>query len=356
MSPSAKEKEYVPKHRKVGPYRVQEVLGRGGMAVVYGGLHEQLQREVAIKELLPLARHDPEGMSRFRREALALAAFRHQGIVTLYDLIEKNDALFMILERVDGPTLQELMEEGPLPPEVAAVVGAKVAAALEHAHFNRIIHRDIKPSNVMFTKSGEVKLMDFGIAKDIGLEALTRQGMAIGTPSYMSPEQVAGKKIDHCTDLYSLGTMLYEALAGVKAFTGKSAGEVFAKIRDGRCLPLGKAAPKVPRALRRIVERAMKVRAEQRYPDAASLRRDLERFAASSLTVSDNTVLVAFLRYRQKLTQTEALIHLTSGELTAAQTFVRTRHSHPGRWATAVLFTAAAAFGVWIWLHPLWRP
>jgi serine/threonine-protein kinase len=215
MSPSAKEKEYVPKHKKVGPYRVRQVLGRGGMAVVYAGLHEQLQREVAIKELLPLARHDPEGMSRFRREALALAAFRHQGIVTLYDLIEKNDALFMILERVDGPTLQELMADGPLPPEVAAVVGAKVAAALEHAHFNRIIHRDIKPSNVMFTKSGEVKLMDFGIAKDIGLEALTRQGMAIGTPSYMSPEQVAGKKIDHRTDLYSLGAMLYEALAGV---------------------------------------------------------------------------------------------------------------------------------------------
>jgi serine/threonine-protein kinase len=355
MSPSAKEKEYVPKHKKVGPYRVRQVLGRGGMAVVFGGLHEQLQREVAIKELLPIARHDPEGMSRFRREALALAAFRHQGIVTLYDLIEKNDSLFMILELVDGPTLADLMKEGPLPPEVAAVIGAKVASALEHAHFNRIIHRDIKPSNVMFTKSGEVKLMDFGIAKDIGLEALTRQGMAIGTPSYMSPEQVAGKKIDHRTDLYSLGAMLYEALAGQKAFTGKSAGEVFAKIRDGRCVPLGKAAPRVPRALRRIVERAMKVKGDQRYPDAASLRRDLEAWCASQLTVSDSALLIAFLRYRKKLTQTEALVHLSSGELTAAQTFVRTQHPHPWRWVGFALCAAAAGGGWYAWAHGLLR-
>lgn len=359
MSPAAKEKEKAkekapaPKHRKIGPYRVLSVIGRGGMAVVFGGLHESLQREVAIKELLPVAKHDPEGVSRFRREALALAAFRHQGIVTLYDLVEKNDSLFMIMEKVDGPTFSELMRDGEIPPEVAAVIGAKLAAALDHAHFNRIIHRDIKPSNVMFTKSGEVKLMDFGIAKDIGLEALTRQGMAIGTPSYMSPEQVVGRKIDHRTDLYSLGVMLYEALAGAKAFTGASAGEVFAKIRDGRCVPLAKAAPRVPRALRKIVERAMRPKPDQRYPDAASLRRDLERFAGQHLTVSDSAVLVAFLRYRNKLSHTEAMVHLSSGELTAAQTFVRRRRSHPWRWVLTGLLGASAAGGWYAWANHL---
>jgi serine/threonine-protein kinase len=335
---------------------VLKELGRGGMAVVLGGLHEGLQREVAIKELLPIAKHDPEGTSRFRREALALAAFRHQGIVTIYDLVEKNDSLFMVMEKVDGPTLLELMREGPLPPEVAAVVGAKLAGALEHAHFNRIIHRDIKPANVMFTKSGEVKLMDFGIAKDIGLEALTRQGMAIGTPSYMSPEQVIGKKIDARTDVYSLGVMLYEALSGAKAFTGKSAGEVFARIREGRCEPLAKVAPKVPKALRRIVERAMRPKPDQRYPDAATLRRELQAWAAGNVSVPDNALLVAFLRYREKLTNTEAMLHLSEGQLTAAQTFVRTRKKTRGPWVALLLLAATAGLGWWAWAHQLIQP
>src|SRR5262249_39643382 len=153
-------------------------LGRGGMARVYRGLHEALQREVALKELLPDVR-DQEAISRFRREALALAGFRHQHIVTLYDLVEKNDSLFMVMEYVDGPTLAELLRGGPLPAEIAAVMGLQLSQALEHAHFRRIIHRDLKPANVMVTRTGEVKLMDFGVAKDEQLEALTREGMAV---------------------------------------------------------------------------------------------------------------------------------------------------------------------------------
>src|SRR5256885_14945452 len=124
------------------------------MAIVYRGIHETLQREVAIKELTAESMRDREAQSRFRREALALAAFRHQNIVTLYDLVEKNDTLYMIMEFVDGPTLSDLLKEEPIPPIIAALIGARLASALDHAHFNRIIHRDIKPSNVMITKAG----------------------------------------------------------------------------------------------------------------------------------------------------------------------------------------------------------
>ncbi|WP_434391731.1 serine/threonine-protein kinase [Melittangium boletus] len=285
------------------------------MAQVYRGLHEMLQREVAIKEMLADPLRDKESVSRFRREALALAAFRHQNIVTLYDLVEKNDVLFMVMEYVDGPTLHELLKEGPLPPEVAAAVGARIADALEHAHFRRIVHRDLKPANVMITKAGDVKLMDFGVAKDATLETLTAQGMAVGTPSYMSPEQVTGAPVDGRTDLFSLGVLLYEALTGTRPFQGRSAGEVFARIREGDYKPLHKVAPHLPRPLTDVVKRALSVRPEDRFPHAGAMRRELEAFLAERVTMSCEAFLVGFLRQRDRLTESEALLHLTQQEL-----------------------------------------
>jgi serine/threonine protein kinase len=174
--------EVKTRHRKVGPYRILGPLGKGGMAQVFRGLHEALQREVAIKELLPEGAANKDTLSRFRREALALASMRHQNVVAVYDLVDKAGAQFLILELVDGPTLHELLRDAPLPPMVAAVVGAQMCAALEHAHFHRIIHRDLKPANVMLGRVGEVKLMDFGIARDEDLGRLTQTGMASERP------------------------------------------------------------------------------------------------------------------------------------------------------------------------------
>ena len=349
------EKEVLTKPRKVGPYRVLQEVGRGGMAVVYRGVHEPLQREVALKELLPSVA-DLESNSRFRREALALAAFRHQNIVTLYDLVEKNDSLYMVMEFVDGPTLAELLKTGPLPAPVAAVIGARVASALDHAHFSHIIHRDIKPSNIMVTKTGEVKLMDFGIAKDAGLEALTRKGIAVGTPSYMSPEQVMGTEVDARTDVWSLGVVLYECLTGVKPFTGANAGEVFAKVRDGKFNPVRRATPGVPRALEKIVHRALRVSLNRRYPTAASVRRDCELFLGREVGISHQALLVAFLRQRGKLTETEALARVTTREL--QQVAVWDAGSSGGgvglRWALAV---GALALGSALYAtHSIWMP
>jgi eukaryotic-like serine/threonine-protein kinase len=330
------------------------------MALVYKGIHEQLQREVALKELLPESQRDKESLSRFHREALALAAFRHQNIVTLYDLVEKNDSLFMVMEYVDGPTLQELIKDGPLPPDVAAVIGARIASALDHAHFRHIIHRDLKPGNVMLTKSGEVKLMDFGIAKDVDLVALTQQGMAVGTPAYMSPEQVTGATLDPRTDIFSLGVLLYEALTGTRPFQGRTAGEIFAKIRDGKYTPLHKAAPHVPAPVANVVKRALEVKPEHRFPDAAAMRRELDLFLAREVTVSHSGLLVSFLRHRQRVTETEALAYLTNAELSVLDAYVSERRAHAGRgglrwWVTVVLLSLATATGVYF-TQDQWAP
>jgi serine/threonine-protein kinase len=327
------------------------------MATVYRAVHETLQREVAIKELTADSMRDREAQSRFRREALALANFRHQNIVTLYDLVEKNDALYMIMEYVDGPTLQQLLKEGPLPPDVVAIIGARVASALDHAHFSRIIHRDIKPANVMLTKTGEVKLMDFGIAKDEGMEALTKEGIAIGTPSYMSPEQVTGAALDGRTDMFSLGVVMYECLTGVRPFTGATAGEVFARIRDGKAKPVSKVAPHVPPPLELVIRRCMKVKIDQRYFDAAELRRDLEMHLARQVSISHQAMMVAFLRHRNKITETEALARLTSHEMEFVETFSKLSRRGGFGWlgwlAAAVTAVGAAMYLAQQWWIPL---
>ncbi len=340
------------RHRKVGPYRVLGELGRGGMAQVYRGLHEQLQREVALKELLPDGQRDKETQSRFMREALALAGFRHQNIVTLYDLVEKADSLFMVMELVDGPTLHDLIHDGPLPADVAAVVGARIASALDHAHFRHIIHRDLKPANIMLTKAGEVKLMDFGIAKDVDLVALTQQGMAVGTPAYMSPEQVTGVPVDGRTDIFSLGVLLYEALTGRRPFQGKTAGEVFARIREGKYTPIHKAAPHVPKPLAAIIKQALEVKREARFADAAAMRRALDFFLAREVKVSHSALMVSFLRHREKLTETEALAHLSQAELSLLEADAAERQSRGGggllRWVVALLLALGAGAGVYL--------
>jgi serine/threonine protein kinase len=236
---------------------------------------------------------------------------------------------------------------------VAAVLGARIASALDHAHFRHIIHRDLKPGNVMLTKSGEVKLMDFGIAKDVDLVALTQQGIAVGTPAYMSPEQVTGTALDPRTDIFSLGVLLYEALTGARPFQGKTAGEIFAKIRDGKYTPLHKAAPHLPAPLTNVVKRALEVKPENRYPDAAAMRRELDLFLAREVQVSHSALIVSFLRQRQKLTETEALAHLTHAELGVLEAHAASQRSRSGqgklRWVAAiVLLSLATAAGVYL--------
>ena len=300
--------------RKVGDCRILGPLGKGGMAQVYRGLHETLQREVAIKELPADTAKSAEQKSRFLREAMALAGFRHQHIVTLYDLVEKNDAFYMVMELVDGPTLSELIKEAPLPAEAVAVVGLQLASALEHAHFHRVVHRDLKPGNVMINSWGDVKLMDFGIAQQEALDRLTKTGMAVGTPAYMSPEQITGGAVDVRSDIYSLGVMLYEAVSGRRPFVAPNPGEVFAKVTVGTHEKISKVA-KLPKPLAEVIEQAMARRPEDRFQDATALRRAMERLL-ERLEHAPSAVLVNFLKNRKRLTESEALARLSRTDLT----------------------------------------
>lgn len=352
----------VPKHRKIGPYRIEGELGRGGMARVYKGTHESLERHAAIKELLPEAIRDKETQARFNREARALATFRHQNIVTVYDLIEKNDQVFLVMEFVEGPSLLELLRDGPIPSDVVAVLAMQLAAGLDHAHFNRVIHRDLKPANVMITKTGEVKLMDFGIAKDESVDSLTKEGIAIGTPSYMSPEQVTGQKVDPRTDIFSLGVVMYEMLSGEKPFVGKTTGEVFSKIRDGKFKPIAKAAPRTPKALQDIVRKAMAGPVDKRYFDANSMLRELEQYLARTIKMSPSALLVAFLKMRGKISEIEALQHVTSLQLSIVEDLESDksiankalgRTGRRWRWALATVVAAGTALYL---SHPQWLP
>jgi serine/threonine protein kinase len=183
--------------------------------------------------------------------------------------------------------------------------------------------------------------------------ALTQQGMAVGTPAYMSPEQVTGTALDPRTDIFSLGVLLYEALTGVRPFQGKTAGEIFARIRDGKYTPLHKAAPHVPPPLAHVVKRALEVKPENRYPDAAAMRRELDLFLAREVKVSHAALLVSFLRQRQKLTETEALAHLTQAELGVLEAHAASQRSRSGQGklrvvAALVLLSLATAAAVYL--------
>lgn len=308
---------------------------------MYRGVHETLQREVAIKELSADSAKDQEKMSRYRREAMALANFHHQHIVTLYDFIEKNDAWYMVMELVEGPTLAELIKESPLPASVVTVIALHMAQALEHAHFQKVVHRDLKPGNIMLSKNGETKLMDFGIAQNDDLDRLTKAGLTVGTPAYMSPEQISGAPVDVRSDVYSLGVVLYEALSGKKPFVGSNAGEVFAKVTIGKRESLKKVAPDTPRPLRRIIDQMMALNVRDRFTDATALRHALEPLLGA-LGKPPSALLVNFLRSRQRITESEALARLSRtdlaelSQLTPAQLTTVPR----SRWGVALTFGA----------------
>jgi serine/threonine-protein kinase len=259
----------------------------------------------------------------------------------------------MVMELVDGPTLSELIKESPLPPDAVCVIGLQLASALEHAHFHRVVHRDLKPGNVMINSWGDVKLMDFGIAQQEDLARLTRTGMAVGTPSYMSPEQITGGPVDARSDLYSLGVMLYEALSGKRPFTGANPGEVFAKVTTGKFEPLGKVSRKAPKDLVKVIERAMAKDADKRFADATALRRAFEELL-SRLERTPSSVLVNFLRARKRITETEANDRLTKVEQASKLSPAELAVVKRPRWGLGLVLGAMVGAGVASW--PQWGP
>jgi serine/threonine protein kinase/beta-lactam-binding protein with PASTA domain len=262
-----------------GRYRLEARIGSGGMAEVYRGVDPVLNRTVAIKILLPQYARDTNFVARFRREAQAAARLNHPNIVGVYDTGADGDTQYIVMEFIEGRTLADFLGAGRrLTPVQAAEVSQKVCGALAAAHAQGVIHRDIKPGNIMVTRDGTVKVMDFGIARiTSGVETAPQTSAVLGTASYLSPEQAQGAPVDARTDIYSLGTVLYELLAGRPPFLGESPVAVAYKQVNEAPVPPSQLNPDVPPREDAVVMRALSKNPANRYQSAQEFSEDLDR-------------------------------------------------------------------------------
>lgn len=275
---------------RLGPYEILSTLGAGGMGEVYVAFDPALDRKIAIKILHDAVATDPERRGRFEREARAIAALNHPNIVTIHAIDDAGGVRFLAMELVDGKTLDEALPQGGMPFDRLLQIAIPLTAAVSAAHERGITHRDLKPQNVMIGTDGRVKVLDFGLAKlrepvggpaDVtGLSAphemQTGDGRILGTVAYMSPEQAEGKEIDHRTDLFSLGVILFEMATGQRPFTGDSYGSVLASVVRDTPLSVTGRRPDLSPDFARIVRKALSKDPERRYQTAADLRNDLE--------------------------------------------------------------------------------
>jgi serine/threonine protein kinase/beta-lactam-binding protein with PASTA domain len=285
-------------------YQVGEVIGRGGMAEVHEGRDLRLGRRVAIKILRPDLAKDPAFQARFRREAQSAAALNHPNIVAVYDTGEDvltdpqgQDVVvpYIVMEYVDGMTLRQLLASGRrLLPERALEIAAGVLTALDYAHRHGIVHRDIKPANVMLTRTGDVKVMDFGIARAINEagQTMTSASAVMGTAQYLSPEQARGEVVDARSDLYSTGVLLYELLVGRPPFSGDSAVAIAYQHVSEMPTPPSQVDSGVSPEIDAVVLRALAKRADDRYQSAVEFRADVERaIAGAPVTAAVPTIV-----------------------------------------------------------------
>ncbi len=280
---------------RLGPYEILSPLGAGGMGVVYRARDSRLGREVAVKVLPEEFARDADRLARFEREARAVAALSHPNILSIFDFSTVDGTAFAVTELLDGETLRHRLEGGPLPARKAVELGSQIARGLAAAHEKGIVHRDLKPENVFVTRDGWAKILDFGLARvgpapsaDDGRtlttppDGETGAGVVLGTAGYMAPEQVRGLPADHRSDIFAFGCVLYEMLAGARAFYGETGAETMTAILrdDPPALPLGPR--KTPPALDRVVRRCLEKRPEERFQSARDLAFALE-------TMSDTT-------------------------------------------------------------------
>jgi serine/threonine protein kinase len=262
--------------RTIGRYQLVEKIGRGSMGTVYRAFDSLEERHVALKLMAPELSGDPELSERFRREAQAAAVLAHPNITEMYDYGEHEGRLYMAMELLEGWDLKELVDEGrvgDLAWKVAVMV--EVAAGVAFVHSRDLVHRDLKPGNIHITPEGRPKIMDFGLVR-ISDSNMTSTGMVLGSPSYMSPEQLRGEKADARSDVFSLGTVFYELLAGKRAFAGKVFAQILMNVITGTRVPLVEAAPDVPVPVAGIVERCLLADVRERYQTAGEVHAALE--------------------------------------------------------------------------------
>ena len=272
--------------QRLGNYDIVEEIGRGGMAVVYRAYQRSLNRHVAVKVLAPQLSFDQRFVERFQREARAAAKLQHPNIVVIHDVAHEQGIYFLVMELLEGRTLKQLIEEsGSLSPERAARIVEQVASALDYAHQQGFVHRDIKPANIFVGKDDRTTLADFGIAKAASeTQHLTRTGMLIGTPEYMSPEQAEGGSVDYRTDLYALGVVLYQMLAGRVPFQSTTPHATLHAVIYEPPPPLGQLRPDLLPAIESVVMRSIAKKPAQRYQAGKEMAAALKAALAGQTT------------------------------------------------------------------------
>jgi serine/threonine protein kinase len=272
--------------RAISHYRVLQTLGAGGMGVVYLAEDSRLGRQVALKFLPPEASRDETTLERFRLEARAASSLSHPGICTVFDIGDDGGSPFIVMEALKGETLKDRIKRAPIKVSEVLDLAIQLSDALEAAHSQGIVHRDIKPGNIFIGEKNRVKILDFGLAKLVQPtsaatmsveEGLTVPGSTLGTVSYMSPEQARGEEVDARSDLFSLGTVIYEMAAGVQAFGGSSPGAVIAAILIRPAAPIMERNAAIPPRLDEIIQKALEKERDLRYQHAADLLTDLKR-------------------------------------------------------------------------------
>ncbi len=272
--------------KKLGKYDIVGQLGKGAMGEVYKGHDPVLNRFVAIKVIAESLDTDPELIERFRREAKAAAQLNHPNIITIYDFIEDASSLYIVMELLDGKDLKELIKGGtPLTMEEILRIMEQIADGLGFAHENQMVHRDLKPANIHITKKGQIKILDFGLVHNESSD-MTKTGHVMGTPNYMSPEQVQGLKIDPRSDIFSLGAVFYELLTRKKPFSGDSIHATMFKVVQGDREPLARYTH-LPTALIEMVDRALDPNVDGRFVDGNALREHIRNIRAQALASGD---------------------------------------------------------------------
>jgi eukaryotic-like serine/threonine-protein kinase len=275
--------------RRIAHYEVADQIGAGGMGQVYRAKDTKLGRYVAIKVLPPSLSSDPSRRGRFEQEARALAALNHPNIAAIYGFENEHDSCALVLELVEGPTLEERLTKGQLPLKEALRIARQIADGLEAAHERDIAHRDLKPANIKISRNGIVKVLDFGLAKALSAEAptpshaafQTTQGIVVGTPAYMSPEQATGQTTDQATDIWAFGCVLFEMLAGRRAFPGDSSTEIIGSVLSRE--PNWDLLPAdVPENVRRLLRHCLDKDPRRRMHHIADARLELDDLLETS--------------------------------------------------------------------------
>ena len=276
-SPKTASEELTPGTWLAGRYEILQLLGRGGMGAVYKARDKELDRVVALKLIRPDLARKPEMLRRFKQELILARQVTHKNVIRIFDLGESDGIKFITMDFVDGQDLRALLrEKGKFPPSEAARIMLQICRALEAAHTEHVIHRDLKPQNIMLDQKGRVYVMDFGIARSVRVPGMTETGALIGTPEYMSPEQARGEKLDERSDIFSLGVIFYEILAGKTPYPSDTPLATLWKRMQEPVTPPSKLEPGLPPALNDIVVKALEIEPERRFASAREMAHQLE--------------------------------------------------------------------------------